>query len=167
MMSFTDLAKARYSCRSFTDRPVEDEKIKEILEAGLAAPTAVNYQPYKIWVIQGEENAAKIAGTTKYTFGAKTFILVGADPEKAWVRRYDGANFCDVDASIVATHIMLAIQDLGLGTTWVGSFDAPKFAELFPETKGYHLDALFPIGYPAGEPSPKHTLRDESVIQYL
>jgi len=166
-MSFLDLAKERYSCREFTGQPVEDEKIKEIVEAGLAAPTAANLQPYRIWVIRGEENAAKIAETTKFTFGAKDFILVGAAPEEAWVRPFDKANFCDVDASIVATHIMLAIEDAGLGTTWVGFFDSPKFAELFPETKGYHLDALFPIGYKKGGPAPKHTQRNPEVVKYL
>lgn len=53
---------------------------------------------------------------------------------------------------------MLAAHDLGLGTTWVGHFDAPAVQEAFPETAGYDLVALFPLGYPAegDEPSPRH-----------
>ena len=70
------------------------------------------------------------------------------------MRKYDGRNFADVDASIVGTHIMLAAHDLGLGTTWVGHFDAPAVHEAFPETEGYDLVALFPIGYPADDASP-------------
>lgn len=83
---------------------------------------------------------------------------LGAAPDEAWVRKYDGRNFADVDASIVGTHIMLAAHDLGLGTTWVGHFDAPAVHEAFPETEGYDLVALFPIGYPAdgAEPAAKH-----------
>ena len=75
-------------------------------------------------------------------------------PDEAWTRKYDGRNFADVDASIVGTHIMLAAHDLGLGTTWVGHFDAPAVKEAFPETAGYDLVALFPIGYPAADAAP-------------
>ncbi|MBQ9488186.1 MAG: nitroreductase family protein, partial [Selenomonadaceae bacterium] len=57
---------------------------------------------------------------------------------------------------IVATHLMLAVQDEGLGTTWVGWFDAPKMQELFPEMKDYELIAVFPIGYPADDAKPSN-----------
>ena len=56
-------------------------------------------------------------------------------------------NYADVDASIVATHIMLAIHDEGLGSTWCGHFDQAKVKELFPETEKYNLIAMFPVGY--------------------
>lgn len=77
------------------------------------------------------------------------------------MRPFDKKNFADVDASIAATHIMLAIEDLGLGTTWVAHFDAPKLKELFPEMADYELVAIFPVGYPAEDaaPSPRHTER--------
>lgn len=57
--------------------------------------------------------------------------------------------------------MMLEITELGLGTTWVGHFDAPLLQEEFPEMKGYELIAIFPVGYPATEakPSERHTVR--------
>ena len=67
---------------------------------------------------------------------------------------YDGKNFADVDASIVETHILLEIADLGLATTWIGHFDPEKLCELFPDMNGYSLTALFAVGYAAEDASP-------------
>ena len=170
-MEFLDLAKERYSCRKLSDAPVEKEKIEKILNAGLAAPTAVNKQPYKIWVLESDEAVSNIASVTRYTFGAKVFLLVGCRPDEAWVRRADGKNFAEIDGSIVATHMMLEIHDLGLGSTWVGYFDAPKLKEIYPELKDYELIALFPIGYPAedSEPALMHSVKKdrELTVKYL
>ena len=84
---------------------------------------------------------------------------MGGSLEEGWVRKLDQKSFVDVDASIVATQMMLAIHDLGLGTTWVGWFDNDKLMENFPEMQGYSVVALFPVGYPAEDsaPAPYHT----------
>ncbi len=170
-MEFAALAKERFSCRAFTEQPVEQEKINKILEAGIAAPTAVNRQPYKIWVMKSEQAQKTIQDVTRFSFGAKLFFVVGANAEPAWVRKYDDRNFADVDASIVATHMMMEIQDLGLGTTWVGHFDAPKLKELYPEMAAYDLLTIFPVGYPAqtSEASAHHGKRNsvEEMVSVL
>lgn len=164
-MSFLELAKARYSCRKFTDRLVEEEKIEKIIEAANAAPTATNAQPFHLWVIRSEEGLKKINEATPFGFGAKTVIVVGAREEEAWVRKYDGKNFADVDAAIVGAHIVLEVQELGLGTTWVGVIDVEKIKRLFPEMEAYDIVGLFPIGYPSaeegGQPSKMHEKRKE------
>lgn len=161
MTDFQTLAHERYSCRRFSERPVEEEKIEAILGAAACAPSAVNRQPWHAWLLTSPKDAQKFAGMTRYSFGAKTFLVFGAKAEEAWNRRYDGRNFADVDAAIAATHAMLAIQDLGLGTTWVASFDAPAMREAFPQMEGYDLVCVLPIGYPADDakPAPKHTER--------
>ena len=158
MTDFLQLAHDRYSCRSFSDRPVEPEKIGALLDAAVCAPTAVDRQPWHVWVVETPEAVERLSALTRFSFGARVILMLGADPERAWVRKYDERNFADVDASIVGTHIMLAAHDLGLGTTWVGHFDAPAVKEAFPETAGYDLVALFPLGYPAEgcEPAAKH-----------
>ena len=152
-MDFLTLAKERYSCRKLTDKPVEQEKIDKILEAARISPTAANKQPYHVWVLKSEEAVKLMEETTSCIFGAKLFF-VGASRDSAWVRPFDNANFAEVDASIVATHMMLEIQDLGLGTTWVGFFDAPKLQKLCPQMAGYNLVAVFPVGYPAEDAAP-------------
>ena len=170
-MEFLELAKERFSCRSLKCTRIDKELIDKIIEAGIAAPTAVNKQPYKIWHMQSPEAKERIKEVTRFDFNADTFLVVGSKEDEAWVRKYDGKNFADVDASIVATHMMLEIQDLGLRTTWVGHFNAPKLKELCPQMNGYELIAIFPIGYPAedGVPSERHTDRKsvEEVVSVL
>lgn len=164
-MDFLELAKARYSCRKFSDRPVEAEKIEKIIEAGIAAPTAVNTQPFRIWHMASPEAKDAIRSVTDYHFGAENFLVVGYNTEESWTRKFDARNFADVDAAIVATHMMLEIQDLGLASTWVGHFDAPKLQKLCPQMAGFQLIAIFPIGYAAegqaGGPAPKHFVRKD------
>lgn len=168
-MDFKELSFARYSCRQLCNRPVEEEKINTILEVARLAPTAVNKQPFHLWVLRSEEALAKAASATRSTFGGKVIIAVGSKSDEAWVRRFDGHNFAEIDAAIVATHIMMEVTDLGLASTWIGSFDAPRMRELFPEMQGYELIALFPIGYAsdesAGQPSVRHAQRKP--IEYL
>ncbi len=160
-MDFLTLAKKRYSCRKLSDRPVEAEKINTILQAALAAPTACNKQPFRIWVMESPEALAKVKASCTQPFiqPCPVVFVIGGDPDSAWVRDYDGKNFVDVDASIVETHILLAVEDQGLATTWIGHFDPAKLIEQFPDMKGYSLTALFPVGYAAedAEPAPLHT----------
>lgn len=156
---FLQLAAERYSCRGFQPQPVPEEAIAAILEAARLAPTAVNKQPVHIWVIQSPEALAKLKEATQYTFDAPLVFLVGCKKDEAWVRRYDGHNGAEIDAAIVGTHIMMEVADLGLGATWVGSFDPAVIKKRFPEAAGYEPVALFPVGVPAAEPSPRHSER--------
>lgn len=162
-MEFLELAKKRYSCRELTSKKVEKEKIEKIIECAIAAPTAVNKQPFKIFVMESEVAKKNISEVTNFTFGADVFLVVGYKEESAWVREYDGHNFAEVDAAIVATHMMMEISDLGLETTWVGHFDAPKLKKLCPTMSEYELIAIFPVGYPEenAKPSKRHFERKE------
>ena len=161
-MDFLELAKNRYSCRSFSNQEVSQELMDKIIAAGISAPTGLNKQPYKLFVLDSPEAKAVLRQATPFTYGADRFIVVGCDRSAAWVRGFDQKNFADVDGSIVATHLMMEIADLGLATTWVGHFDAPMLQERFPQMKNYDLIAVFPIGYPAedGTPSDKHFMRN-------
>ena len=162
-MEFFEVVKNRFSCRKFSSKPVEDEKLDKILEAARIAPTAKNAQPVKIWVIKSHEALEKIKSTIPFPWvkDASVILAVGGTPEGAFLRPSDGKNFSEVDATIVATHIMLAIEAEGLASTWIGMFDEPKAKELFPEMKNYELIALFPIAYKAddAQPSDRHEKR--------
>lgn len=156
---FHILARERYSCRAFESTPLSKIQIQAILEAARVAPTAANKQPVHVWVVKSPEGIAKLQGATEYIYGAPVVFVVGAKAEAAWVRKYDGKNGAEVDAAIVGTHIMLAASSLGLGNVWVGSFDPAKVKESFPETEGYEIIALFPVGYAAAQPGPNHGKR--------
>jgi nitroreductase len=170
-MNFLELAQVRYSCRQFRNQEVEPDKIEAILKAAKLAPTACNYQPFKIWVMKSEPAKNALKEVTNYTFGAPVFFVVGVSKEQAWTRKFDQATFAHVDGAIVGTHMMLEIAQLGLGTTWVGSFDAPRLQTMFPQMKEYDLIAIFPTGYPAdnAKPAGTHTLskEDEELIEVL
>ncbi len=160
-MNFYELAKKRYSCRKFSDRTVERERLDQIVAAANAAPTSVNQQPFRIFLMDTPEAKEKVVASTNYSYGANTFLIFGFRAEDGWVRDYDDRNFAEVDAAIAATHALLEITDVGLATTWVGHFDAPRLKKQFPEMAEYELIALFPIGYPAEDdrPNPTHDRR--------
>lgn len=165
-MSFLELVHNRYSCRAFTDEPVTQAELDQLLEAVRFAPTAKNTQPIKVWVFRSEEALAKIRPCTRCHFDAPLIVLFGADAndENVFVRPSDGQNAALGDANIVATHYMMEAEDLGLNTCWVGFFDTPMINAAFPETVGYDLVGLFPTGHAdpeKGGPSPRHPQRKE------
>lgn len=86
---------------------------------------------------------------------------MGVKPGSGWTRHCDEHDFVDVDGAIVATHMMLEAQDLGLYSTWVGYFDPKVLADSFEEMKGYRMLAMLEIGYPSaqGVPSTRHEER--------
>lgn len=172
-MTFAELALERYSARAFRPEPVEREKLLEIMETANCAPTATNAQPFHIWAVVSEDGVKKVNEATDCGFGAPVMLVLGAAPDRAWVRKEDGHNFADVDAGIVGTHILFAVHALGLATTWVGHLDQKRLLELFPEMRGYEIVAIFPIGYPAdtkaGRPSERHRKRKpiEEMTDYI
>ena len=160
-MEFENLARDRYSVRKLVDKPVEEEKITAILEAARRAPTAVNKQPQRILVLQDARSMERLKQCTTYTFGAPMAMVVCYHKEEAWVRSYDNYNSGVIDASIVGTHLMLAVHNFGLGTTWVGHFDPAVFRRDFQIPEHIEPVVIFPMGYPASDshPSPKHDKR--------
>jgi nitroreductase len=158
-MSFIELAKKRYSVRSYLDKPVEKEKILQVLEAGRIAPSAVNKQPWNFIVITNEATKSKIANTYPRDWfkTAPAIIVVCGDHSKSW-KRSDGKDHCDVDAAIAIDHMTLAAADIGLGTCWVCAFDAAKCHEVLNLPENLEVIALLPIGYPA-DTAPKNKKR--------
>lgn len=158
-MDFFTLAQERFSHRSFSERPVEKEKLDLILEAGRLAPTAGNYQPQRILVIESAEAIAKLKQCTPCHYNAMLVLLICY--ENISKNPFNGKAIGEVDASIVTTHMMLEATDLGLGSVWVGYFNPEQIRTAFNLPDNYIPVALLPIGYPAEDatPSPMHTSR--------
>jgi len=167
-MEFLDLAKKRYSCRSFdTSKKIEQEKIEKILEAARVAPTGRNSQSQKILVITDEEELAKLGGCTQYGWGAPLVMLICYDKNESWKRGYDGADGGLIDASIVTTHMMLEVADLGLGATWVGAFDPEAARKIYDVPNDYEIVAFLPIGYPSLEAHPSRLHEDRKALDKI
>jgi nitroreductase len=154
LVTFNDVITQRYSCRSFSPQSIAQEKIDRILAAGRIAPTAVNKQPIHIWAVSRPETLEAIKTVTRSNYGAPLLLVVGCRPADAWVRRYDGKNGAEVDAAIVSTYLMLAAENEGLATLWVGSFDPALLREILPDAEEYELVAMINIGYPAADSKP-------------
>lgn len=151
-MSFLKLAKKRYSVRSFKDKPVAEEVLIEILEAGRVAPSAVNFQPVQFIVIRERELREQVCGTYGGAWIAKAPVIIAicGDHRKSW-RRADGKDHCDIDAAIAVDHLTLAATDLGLGTCWVCAFNSMACHRVLKLPAHLEVIALLPLGYPAEE----------------
>ena len=156
-MNFNELTRARYSLRKFDPRPIEEKKLRLLLQAAQSAPTAHNNQPQHVLVCRSPEALERVNRCTSMHFGAPVVLVVCYDPAAAWVRTgVDEKNHGEIDAAIATTQIMLQAADLGLGTTYVG-----VFGQELPELAGRTPIALLPVGYPAegAHPNKLHTQR--------
>ena len=169
-MDFMKLCAERYSVRSYLPDPVSAELLDEILRAGRLAPTAKNNQPQKILVMQSPEAMEKMH-LLHNCYGAPLALLVCGDEEIACNRPVTHHSMAEMDASIVATHMMLAAKSLGVDSTWICAFDHDKASELFALPAHVKPHLILALGYPApdGTPSPRHTDRKplEQTVTYL
>ena len=154
-MTFQELARARYSVRSFKDMPIEKEKMDLILEAGRVAPTACNNQPQKIYVARSEEAREKLASVCRCTFDAPVILVVCYDRNRDWKNKLQpGYESGETDAAIVCTHMMLQAFELGIDSCWVGYFNADQVAGALGLPENLTVSALLPMGYPAENAAP-------------
>ena len=79
MKDFLELAAQRYSCRKFSDKPVEEEKIRKILQAATLAPTAKNGQPQHVIVVRSDEMRKKMKEASPCTFDAPVIFVMCGD----------------------------------------------------------------------------------------
>ncbi len=145
-MDFLNIAKQRFSVRSYTDQAVEKEKLDKILEAAHAAPTAANRQPVHLIVVQSKEGLEKI-GQGANLYGAPLAVIVCADHKKAWVRPYDKKQTADIDASILTDHMMLQATELGLGSVWICYFKPDVISREFGLPDDLEPVNILAVGY--------------------
>ena len=158
-MDFFELAKSRYSVRSYKDTPIEEEKLQMILEAGRFAPTAKNMQPQRIYVAKSEETRKKLASVCRCTWDAPVILVLCYDRERECKRVLTpGTTTGAMDAAIVCTHMMLQAWDLGIGSCWVGYYNDGAVADVLGLPEHIRVAALLPMGYPAddAQPIPMH-----------
>ncbi|MCF7858327.1 MAG: nitroreductase family protein [Candidatus Cloacimonetes bacterium] len=141
--------KNRYSVRKFQHKPVELEKLNEILDAARLAPSARNVQPCKFVVIsdpQKREQLTNICKGQKFVSDAPVTIAICADNTDYTMTC--GQKAYTIDAAIAGEHIVLQAVELGLGSCWIGAFYHDKLADLIALPEGYKIVSLLPIGYP-------------------
>ena len=160
-MEFKEVIQRRYSCKKYSDRQVEPEKLNAILAAGRFAPTAKNLQEQKVYVIQSSALLEKIDAATPCRYGAPTVLVVAFDKNKVFTypggKRDSGVE----DATIVATHLILAAADEGVDSCWLNYFDPDKLAASLGLPEDEEILMVLDLGYAAdgAGPLPNHENR--------
>lgn len=154
-MEFMELAQSRYSVRKFSEKLVEKEILNQILEAGMAAPTAKNNQPQRIYVLQSEDALEKLSSLTHCGYGAKTVLIFTYNQDEEWKNPLEPEVHSGVeDVSIVATYVMLRAIELGVYTTWCNYFANSELEKVFHIPKNEKAVLIMPIGYKADGVTP-------------
>ncbi len=171
-MTFLELAAERFSVRKYSDRPVEKEKLDKIFKAAMLAPTAKNLQPQKIYVLQSAEALAKLDALTPCRFGAGIVLMFTYSLDDDWKNPLEaGVHSGAEDVSIVAVHVMMEAQELGLGTCWCNYFPNTKVEKAFGLPEREKSILIMPLGYPApdAKPLPLHEQSKDvsEVVKYL
>ena len=153
-MQFKEVVKNRYSCKKFSDRKVEEEKLQAILEAGRLAPTAKNLQEQRIYVLQTERALNAVDKLTPCRYNAPTVLAVAYDTTNVF--NYPGGkrNSGIEDATIVATHMLLAAADEGVDSCWINFFDPEQAAAALDLPEHEEILMLLDLGYAAEGAGP-------------
>ena len=165
-MDFLKLTADRYSCRKYSNKPIDQEYIDKILMAGRTAPTAHNNQPQKILVVRSEEGLSLLDKCTVCQYHAPLAFIVCYDKKRAWTRDYDGKCSGDVDASIVATYMMLEAKTLGIDSVWIMYFIPEAVTTEFGLPDDVVPVAILYMGYAAEEASSTH-LKRRALEEYV
>lgn len=170
-MEFKDVAKNRYSCKKYSERKVDRVRLNEILEAGRLAPTAKNLQEQHIYVVESEENLAKIDKATPCRYGAPTVLVVAFDKNNVFTYPGGKRDSGIEDASIVATHLMLAAANEGVDSCWLNFFDPDALAADLGLPENEEILMLLDLGYAAEGTGPldNHSRRKElsETVSYI
>ncbi len=169
-MEFKEVIQNRYSCKKYSERPLEPEKLEAILKAGRLAPTAKNLQEQRIYVLRSAEALSKVDAVTPCRYGAGTVLAVAFDRNTVFTypggKRDSGVE----DATIVATHMILAAADAGVDSCWINFFDPDQLAASLGLPENEEVLMLMDLGYAAegAGPLPNHENRKplEETVRY-
>ena len=158
---------SRKSVRNFTGENVTKEQIETILKAGMAAPSAVNMQPWAFIAVTERETLDILADYlpfAKMLYKAGAAIIVCAIPEKAHEKL---TEYSILDTAAATQNILLAVEALGLGAVWTAVYPKPDLVKFVRETLGIPHNVIplnvIPIGHPTGEDLPKNKFKKENI----
>jgi len=163
-MGFMDAIRKRRSIRKYKAERIPDEKLANILEATRLAPSGSNRQSWKFIVVRDKEKKAKLAEACNKQLwvGDADVVIVccwlpmpGIDEMR--LRR---------DVTIATEHLVLAAANEGLGSCWIGAFDAESVKSILGIPQDVGINSLVPIGYPAEQPRPRMVKSLEEIVCY-
>lgn len=142
-MEVMDAIIERRSVRAYEDKPVPDDILMKILEAGRIAPSASNYQPWHFIIVKDHAtrkglSKGRYAGFLKDT----PVVIVGCGSKKI------AEHWHKIDTTIALENMVLAATGEGLGTCWIGSFDEEDVKSILKIPEEWAVVAMLTLGYP-------------------
>jgi len=172
-MEFRELIKFRESVRNYdSQKPVPQNVLDRILEAGRLAPSAANRQPWKFLIVTSKEMLEKVheCYLKDWFHAAPIVLIIVGKRENAWTRRYDGYNSLETDLTIAMDHMILAATNEGVGSCWIAAFEPTILRGALDLADDEEVFAITPLGYPnadyehRGEKNRKNL---SEVVRYL
>ncbi|HYF82982.1 MAG TPA: nitroreductase family protein [Clostridia bacterium] len=171
--------ETRRSIRKYSDKPVEDEKIIQLLEGARLAPSGSNTQPWHFIVVKSEvtkQKLAEISHDQKWMLSAPIFIVCVADircrvKEDVEISLNDNSPEKELkqiirDTSIAVEHIVLEADNLGLGTCWVAWFIQNEIRPILNIPSDKYVVCILTLGYADETPKARPRKRLEEIIHY-
>jgi len=171
----------RVTIRDYTDQPIDEATLLELLRAARRSPTSSNWQTYSMVVVRDPETKKKLAalaGNQHHIEACPVFVALCADLTRLQCARemhgeslghgLDITLVATIDAALVGMSLSLAAESLGLGAVMIGSMrnDPAEAARLLGLPKGVFVVFGLCIGWPAQRPPQKPRLPEELVIHY-
>lgn len=154
-MELMQAIRARRSIRSYLDRPVEEEKLLAVLEAGRLAPSARNMQDWRFIVVSDPATRQRLAEAARdQQFVAQAPLVIAACGTSDLVMTCGQPAYA-IDVAIALDHMILAAASLGLGSCWIGAFYEDRVKQILAVPPEVRVVALLPLGYPADMPAPR------------
>ncbi len=171
-MDFTTLIRTRVSVRDYDpDKPISQEVLNRILEAGRLAPSAANRQPWNFQVLMSQEVLDKVrqSYSAPWFQQAPVVLAVTGKAEDAWTRSYDGYNSLETDLTIAMDHIILAAEHEGVGTCWIEAYNPEVLRSALDLHEDEQVFSITPLGYPHdgyAKPAEKKRKPLETMVTY-
>ena len=151
-MELFETIKTRKSTRKYINKPIEPEKLEQIMTAAQLAPSWRNGQCWKFVVVTDVEKKKELIRCTSvfnqsWMGGENAVIIACGNPEQSGIRNQQ--RYYLVDVAIAMEHLILAATALGLGTCWIGGFEENEVKKLFKIPENFRVVAMTALGYPA------------------
>jgi nitroreductase len=165
-MDLMQAVRARRSIRNFLDKPVEEEKLLAVLEAGQLAPSAKNMQDWRFIVVRDFATRQRLAEAARdQQFVGQAPVVIAACGTSDLVMTCGQPAYA-IDVAIALDHMTLAAASLDLGTCWIGAFYEEKVKEILGVPQEVRVVALLPLGYPAEQPGPRPRKSLDDVVAW-
>ena len=166
-MNVIDAISQRRSIRAYEDRPVEEEKLQAVLEAGRLAPSANNMQEWRYVIIREQKIRNELMAAAKgQRFVSEAPVVIACCAETDEKIMTCGQLAYTIDVAISIDHMTLAAVEQGLGTCWIGAFYEDQVKQILKIPATIRVVQLLTLGYPKGLPAPRSRLPIEKIVMY-